>query len=535
MFPVIQGLSKALNISISPFNLQTLEGFPYNTWTAQNEIYTDYENWYRGVPLSEKITDPNTNKQVDKYPIKINPLKGTAETHTAVLFGTAVESLHFGTIPVRFKADSDKEQEELAKKIQDALLNVFEENNGGALFIQNGITSQYMGGCIFWVSWRPDLNKLQISAPSPREVVIIPNGTDYWTSREAWLVREITKLDALGFGFQDADFINHQQFYYIEHWTADTYSVQINDKYITLGETLMRNVPNPFGIVPCVYIPHIRDRGFYGASIVTESVKGIIREMNLRWADIGDAVSEDSHGILAARNIRSSIKTLKVAADGRPIIDLGSRTGIGSSEGDPDLFAVTTNSASDPMMKLADSLYDLYRVEAKHPAVADGKDEGSQRSSLTLTTRMWPLVSHAELERIFWTVGLKTLAKMLLQMMEIKGLYEITKEALDVRLIIEWTTMLPRDREALVNEAAVRASNKLGSQYHLIEMLGDVPDVQEELDRIQEEADAAMERTIKLAQATKPEPGGDSAGDKKPPAKPGDKGKISSGQVKKTD
>lgn len=508
---------------VSPFDLQTLKGFPYIVWNQLQSLYATQKSWYRGEPLLEKITDNNTNTQVDRYPIKINPIKGTAEKHTAVLFGTAVESLLFGTLPIRFKADLPEAQKATAEAIQEALLNVFEDSNGGALFIQNGITSQYMGGCVFWVSWKPEEDRFEISAPMPDEVMLIPDGMNYWSFREAWLIRQITNVDALAYGITDLDAANTKQIFYIEHWSRDTYSVQINDKFITPEQ------PNPFGVVPCMYIPHIRDGGFYGTSIITEAVKGIIREMNLRWADVGDAVSEDSHTLMASRNIHGTISVKKLSSDGRPILDLGSRVGLSGNEGDPDLFAVRTQSASQPMLALGDSLYDLYRIETNHPAVADGKDEGSQRSSLTLTTRMWPLVSHAELERILWTVGLKNLAKVLLTMMAAKGLNGITQEALKARIVIEWTTMLPKDRETLVNEVAVRSSSKLGSQQHLIEMLGDVSDIEEEMKRIQDEAEADAERAIKVAQANKPEPN---------PNKPGNSqsgnSSVSRGQVKKS-
>jgi len=47
------------------------------------------------------------------------------------------------------------------------------------------------------------------------------------------------------------------------------------------------------------------------------------------------------------------------------------------------------------------ALLDQYRRDTSTPAVADGEDEGSQRSAATPDHRMWPLVSHINTERVF--------------------------------------------------------------------------------------------------------------------------------------
>jgi hypothetical protein len=49
--------------------------------------------------------------------------------------------------------------------------------------------------------------------------------------------------------------------------------------------------------------------------------------------------------------------------------------------------------------------------------------------------------------------------------------------------------MLPRDREALTTEAAVRSKNKLGSNKHIMGLFGDIQDTDEELAQIRAEKD----------------------------------------------
>ena len=480
-------MAKPTNFS-APFTLQELKGFPYATYATQLENYTTLEDWYSGAKLDDFVIDAAASKKIEKYPIKINPLKGTCERHTSALFGQTLDSIRYGGVPVRILADVEKGKKKQGKIVEKALKNVFEDNGGGALFISNGIISQYLRGCVFAASWLPKEKRIGIFNPSPKEFIGFPKGANYWELREAWIVREITKDDIAAYETEGTLSENDLKYYYTEHWTEDEYEIAINGQTVMFGNMPQKGI-NPFGIVPIEYIPHLRTTTFLGNSIISEMVKGVIREINLRWADTGDAVSDDAHQPIAMRNVRGSIQVKSV--DGRPILDLGSTTGLAGNEANPDLLTVSLKTASDVMLKLGGELYNIYRREAVHPAVADGEDEGSQRSSLTLSTRMWPLVTHAEMERIFWTVGLAKFCRILLKMMSVKKINEVTEEHIATPLIISWAPMLPVDRTALVNEVGIRAKYKLGSQEHLMSLFGDIPDIEDEKDKIKEETVAA--------------------------------------------
>ena len=477
-------LLTSLFTGITTFSLQDLEGFPYNDYVELQELYGVLQNWYDGVPLAAVTTDQKTGKVIEKYPIKINPIKGTCHKHAATVVGQNVDSIRFGGLPFQIIPDVEKDEQTKADTIKKALMKVFIENQLGASFLSNSIISQYLGGSIVSAKWLPGENRIEISTPNPKEFYGIPDGTNYWRLREAWIIKEITTSDAIAYGYKPKQ--GEDKFYYTEHWTKKEYEIMVNGITVKFPDSdLPQKGINPFGVVPIVYIPHIRVSGFIGDSIITDTVKGVIKELNLRMADIGDAVSDDAHGYVAVRHIRGSIQTVNVG-DGRPVLNLGGGTGIGN-EASPDMFSINTKSASEPMTKFASDLYQIYRREVNHPAVADGEDEGSQRSSLTLSVRMAPLVSEADMERTFFSVGMSEFARILLIMMADKGLESITKEMIDTPFIVQWLSMLPRDREALTNEAAVRSKNKLGSQEHLMGLFGDIQNVEEEMEKIADE------------------------------------------------
>lgn len=161
--------------------------------------------------------------------------------------------------------------------------------------------------------------------------------------------------------------------------------------------------------------------------------------------------------------------------------------------------AVRSQKASQTMLDFTADLLKAYRREVDHPAVADGEDEGSQRSALTLTTRMWPLTSHIETERTWWTVGICGLLKIVLTMLAKLKRENIIEEHAQEEFIIHWSPILPRDKESLVNEASVRAPNKLGSKRHIMSLFDDITDPEEQLDEIREESDLDAPKQPKIA------------------------------------
>ena len=482
----------------TPYTLQAIPGFPYQYWITQKDRYIDLMKWYNGTVLSEK----DTVTGVEQYPIKVNPLRTTARRHASVLFGVNLDSINFGGLPLRFvpqPTDTISDEGTLDSKpkeknsrlaiVRDALTSTWQKNNGGALMYANAILSQWLGGSVLAAKWLPDRGFIEINNPSPMEFYGIPDGVNYWELREAWIVREIQwhQLKAFGVTTQQPQDMNlTMRYWYVEHWTKEEYQITINTVVLKDKDGNDYAGPNPFGFVPMTYIPHMReDTTFLGTGIINETVKGLIREMNVRLADIGDAVSDDAHKFIAMRNVRGSAPTKKI--DGRTVVDLGSMTGIGAGEGNPDLFGVNISSASVPMLNLFETLMTLYRREVDHPAVADGVDEGSQRSSLTLNSRMYPLESHAEIERIHWSIGLLKFNEILLKMMAMKGINNIVDTDVEIPLVVEWKPMLPRDREQIINEIAIRDATHTASKRHLMQVAGDIKDPDAEFQRIVEE------------------------------------------------
>ena len=497
------------DFSAAPFSLSDVDGFPFEDWNTQLGKYKEKERWFTGQALKDENNKNNPNSETDLYPLEINPLIGTVMKHGYILFGETEDD---GRPLVRPRLiPKGDEQKKLAEQAEEALFMAWWESNGRAVMMENGILSQIYGGSVFKATYVPHEWKkyggdretpILIERINPKGFYGIPDSGNMYRLAEAWVVKQITKEQARVYGYIGDD----KTVWYVEHWKPDTYTVKINNVPVTRmagNENAPVGGDNPYGFVPFVYIPHIRVGAFLGMDSISH-LKGMVKELNLRYGDYGDAVNDDSHSLIAARNITGSITTLNAA--NREIAYLGTAQGITGNEPEPDIFEVTKTRASAAMGALINEIYQQYRRDAAHPAVADGEDEGSQRSAMTLAMRFWSLLSHSGIERIFWSSGLNVFNTYILRMLAEHKASSITPAHCVMRMKQIWAPQLPRDREADVQEWVQRVAANLGPIEHLLELTGDIEDVEEARKLILQWVSDLKEAEMKIEKKYEPTP-----------------------------
>lgn len=482
--------------------LKNIDGFPYQKWADLKAAYSEAEQWFTG----KKLEGRNKNN-AELYPLKVNPIIGTCLKHAYMLFGQPQDDGRPQVYPRLVGKD-----EKASSHAEEILKRVWAQSNGRALLIEAGILSQIYGGAVIKVNWNGfdvdninELNQCKLETLPAPQFYGIPYAGDYYRLKEAWIIKKLDDAQARNLGYKTVDY---EENYHVEYWNEKIYWQKINGQTLTKtinGEIFPLAGENEFGFVPIWYIPHLRVGTFFGINTF-DHILGLVKEINLRYADYGDAVNDDSHSTLAGRNIPGSPK-MKQIGGGQQYIDLGSARNITGSEPDPDLFEVSkTNKASTAMKSLTDVLYDQYRRDAAHPAVADGEDEGSQRSGLTIAMRFYPMTSHVGTERYFWTPALNKINMGILKILKTKGKGEIGTKHLKLQVKQKWAPQLPRDREADVQEWAQRAANNIGSLQTLLEQTGDIEDIEKEMNLIYEhirkvaEIDAEAQASVFTAQ-----------------------------------
>lgn len=480
------------------------DDFPYSEFQRNLSRYNEADSWYDGTALDEVMII--NGKEVKKYPVRINPIKGTCARHVSMLFGDIADGDELLVTPRTVKkpgsSEIDKKKEDA---LEEALIQIWYDSNGRDIQLNNGLASQRYGGCVFYVKYDPFSLKpfpVTIEAPSPKFFVGVPNSSNPYDLEEAWIVKPISSIELsnqniIGIGFLGVPFEYTQDdevHWIVEHYTKVKYEVFVDGKRVarktTLPSSKVEIIPiggeNKLGIIPIVYIPHIRNSSnFYGDNVFN-SVIGIVREMNARVADYGDAVSMDSHDMVVTKNINGAISVSQLVP-GVMRIDIGSGVNVTGQEAQPSADSIRKNAMASSAMEVLvkDVLYKQYRRDAIHPAVCDGEDEGSQRSSQTLTTRMWALETHAQMERIEWTAGLNVIAKIIIRILSVYApQFEITDDYLRIRLYQSWYPTLKKDRLDIVTELSTRVGAKILSPEKAMEIAGDIQDPQEEIKKI---------------------------------------------------
>jgi hypothetical protein len=491
---------------IGEFSLKELDGFPYIFYQENKDRYDDYEYWYSGRALD--TTKKVKGDESEYFPARANPLRTAAEKHVSALFGEFTDG--GDTPPVRFRVKPKNDAErKRADYVEGVLAQVFSENNAGPAMIENGLLSQVYGGCVFRLAWDPEdaslSTGLRLDPIHPKYFIGVPDGTNFWKLKEAWIVQQITAEEALRYGVE----IPNLYAWYIEYWSPERYEVRINNVllgYTLQGELYAAGGENPFGFVPFVYIPHTRNGSFYGQPILNDAIKGLLKEFNKNIADAGDAAKAEAAGYGIMSGVRGVPQVIELA-DGLAVINLGmGAPNLSGGESKPSLESMRIGALSAPMVDLVEKTEKLLNRELFTPDVAYGEfGGGSQRSSSSLYTMMWHLTAHVKLERVWWTAGLRVLAKMVLAMLAKQGEMGITESDLKLQINTQWAGHLPRDRSELIDELAVRSANQLGSKRHLLELSGDVENAPEMVEEIIDE----LEKLAKIEASKMPDPASD--------------------------
>jgi len=477
-------------------------------WQEQSARYYKYWSWFDGTILSEKRSTTTDGDDVLKYPLGINPIRDFARKHASVLMGEETFDTPHPLVktiinPKPLLAEDNEFEDEdkvLARLAQNIVNTVWVDSKGRGKQAENAVLSQFLGGCVFQISWRPELMKemqipIMIKTIMPDFFLPVWKSDDYWDLLEAYVVYRVpAQVAALEYGFDISNKMGWVT--YCEHWTKDKYSIYLNGSPITMKvdekDKKYDGLDNPFGFVPFVYIPHLREGTFWGHGHV-EDIEGLVKELNARFADIGDAIRDSVHRKRYVTDLTSNPRVRKIDSD-TMATDLGN-TNI-TTKAVPKIWSEESPQLSESVATLPETLWKQTMRSGNIGDIAYGEDEGSQRSALTLAFRMWPITSHSRMERTFWTDGLNTVAKFILKMVQIKGnvIPHMKKHNLKIpddflmrlQFSQDWLPQIPRDREQLISEIILRSQSGLLSAETALNMFGDIEYVEEEIKRIRE-------------------------------------------------
>jgi len=450
-------------------------------WGDQRQKYWTYWQHFDGSWLDDPVSSSDSTA---KYPLKLNPFNMVCMLHAGFLFGEVQDGndpLVTAVVEPWGRGSSD-EQRDTASRLTDIVNRVWTENSGRALQQEGGLITQILGGCVYGAAYDDTLEAegrlpIRIDHVMPEYFFPVSAPTQYWQLLEAIVCFEITKLQAR---LMYDTTVSSDHALYQEHWKKDSYEISVDGAVAKWGGHALSGAPVG-GIVPYTYIPHIRVGEFYGISLLAGKDE-IAQEINERYADVGDIVSENARMLPAVKN--SGKITVRTLSHGVTILDLG-RSAPGMDP--PEITYPTGIQPNVATISWATELMNLARTEAYCPPVCFGIDEGSQRSGLTLALRMIPLLVHIRQERTLWTPGLNQIARHILAICADKEIEGVTKADLkNVRIWQEWAPIMPRGRDGMINELILRLNAGLIDPEAALDRLGDIRDTKTAMNLIKE-------------------------------------------------
>lgn len=515
---------------------------PSTQWIGQVQQYDDLWRHYSGDSLRETVDTAKIGKDGAPlvYPLRINEFGFTADLHSALMWGQGEDENEFMRFMGRLKAPESVTDpaDQTGDKLSTLYWSIWLENGGQEVLREAGRLYQVFGGHVFKVVHDPSY-MLGVRIESIAANVFFPiwHPSNYRQLLAALISYRVSKDQAKKVWKVE---LKEDWGVYTEIWTEEEYVIRID-------ETVLVREKNPYihprtkkGVIPFVYIPRMRTGSFWGRSAFP-AIVGLVQEKNARAADLGDAIDDNTHRKVWGRNLHGTrVPNMGEVANGE-VINLGD-TMPGMESAPPELGVLEAATIPEVSKEFIQFLKDEAREKTFTAPVVLGIDEGSQRSAMTLSMRAIPTTGVIREYRGSWLMGMAYMAElcflaMYVQPVQVEAASGVVKRknsidenAFDYWIMPDFSPILPRDREALVLETISLYGAGLRSMEFALQRLGDVRDIQAEIERIKKAEEEKRQQELekmeveaklnpKPAFGSKP-PASRSSGSSRPKPKP---------------
>ena len=428
--------------------------------------YATYYDYYSGDVLKEPANPKKPNDGL-KYPLQLNLCRQWAHMMSSYLWGEYTDSVVTWDVTRKKQLSGDvaAEEEKRCASMEKVLREAWAEQGNDAKIDTASQDLMVYGGMVPKVYY-DSVDGLKTDWLSPEIFCPRWHPMDVTKLMASYIIFDISREDARDvFGLTEYQMSSMPDVVKLmEAWTPNSYSLMVDDREIKETEV------NTLGFIPHEYIPRMRtpdNYRYYGLSVVADVMK-IQDEVNVRAADIGDGVAYSSHPIRWVVNYTGK-QDLEVGADA--LWDLGMEMG-GRK---PAAGTLDVRGNYDQGMSYVERVERFGRGASFLPAIAFGEDEGSQRSSLTLLVRYYPLLRDIARQRLYLREGLRGWAKKTLVLAARHGLYGASYEESHVQAHIinpTFAAVLPESVENKVNQWNVRIDGAFGTPEEAYRDLG---------------------------------------------------------------
>ena len=186
----------------------------------------------------------------------------------------------------------------------------------------------------------------------------------------------------------------------VEHWTKRTY-----ENYLDGHKMIEYSGINPWGVCPFVFTPRYRFSHYWGDPL-TPDIMDVQDELNMRIADIGEAINYNAHPVRWGINLPRDFNAKNYPLGPNAMWNMGRAL---QGQPVPQVGMMEAQHAVSPgVLEHVKFLYDWSRTSVFAPPIAFGEDNGGgQRSGTTLEVRMMPLIKSVRRSRSYLTAGMR--------------------------------------------------------------------------------------------------------------------------------
>jgi len=384
---------------------------------------------------------------------------------------------------INFAVDAVEDSDEArarAQKAEAALYRVYEDNNLEQLDLDTEIDCAILGDACYKVIWDATEKKVRVTAPDVQGIYAWWLGDD---TTQVWRVASKYTLSA-----EETELLyqvkpKSKAATVVELWTA-------RDFELYLDNALMEKKPNPYGFIPFIIYPNLREpKKFWGISDLPQIMESQ-RELNRAMSQLSRILELSGNPIAVLENVEESE-------------DIAIRPGAVwniPEDAKAYLLDLLQGGGINLHINYIDLLYRALHDISESPRSAFG---GTERdlSGVALQIELHPLLQKVRRKRIIRTAVYNRRNEMVLRLLE-----KYQGESFgDNHLRVVWGPVLPQDIARQVNNEQILVQTGVHSRRRAMYEFG-IRDPEYEFKRWLEERETILRMNKELnAKSTKSE------------------------------
>ncbi|MBN1643550.1 MAG: phage portal protein [Dehalococcoidales bacterium] len=363
-------------------------------------------------------------------------------------------------------SDDSPEARKRARRAEDALHRVYDENGLEQLDFETEVDCAVLGDAVYKVIWDTEMSRVRVTAPDIQGIYVWSGGDD---ASKVWRIASRYVLDS------DVEATLHgikpkgKTAVVVELWTAGDFELWVDDVRV-------EKKVDPYGFIPFVVFPNLKEpKKIWGLSDLAQIIEPQ-REFNRAMSQLSRILELSGNPVAVLENVEQSE-------------DIAVKPGaVWNIPEDAKAYLLDLLQGGGVQMHI-DYINLLYRTlhdVSESPRAAFGGTE-KDLSGVALELELQPLLQKVSRKRAIRTVVYNRRNRMILRLIE---KYQGENFG-DYHLRVVWSPVLPRDMARLVANEQVMVQGGIHSRRTAMDEVG-IKNPEKEFARWLEERDAIL-------------------------------------------